>query len=82
MNASKNLLDISVAEARKLEKINCNFTSNFADGELDGENNFEPIAYQWFNSDYRQGYLRGMAKRIDRQARIHGIKAKNVVSIY
>ena len=82
MNASQNLLDISVAKARNFEEINCNFTSNFADGVLDGENNFEPIAYQWFNSDYRQGYLRGMAKRIDRQAQIDGAKTENIVSSY
>ena len=40
------------------------FTSNFSDGICDGENNFEPIAYQWFNSDYRRGYLVGVARRM------------------
>lgn len=44
--------------------LDYDFTSNFSDGRSDGENNFEPIAYQWFNSDYRQGYLAGVARRI------------------
>ena len=44
--------------------LDYDFTSNFSDGKSDGENNFEPIAYQWFNSDYRQGYLAGVTKRI------------------
>jgi hypothetical protein len=88
MNASVNLFDISIAEARKLgqEKdqrsqittsfddgfLSCEidtiydyqFTSNFSDGICDGENNFKPITYQWFNSDYRRGYLVGVARRM------------------
>jgi hypothetical protein len=67
MNTSLNLLDISVAEAKELgQKVDykfTKFTSNFSDGKSDGENNFKPIACQWFNSDYRQGYLLGIAKR-------------------
>jgi hypothetical protein len=65
MSSLINLLDISVTDAVELEqKINYNLTTNFSDGELDGINNFEPIAYQWFNSDYHKGYLVGIAKRI------------------
>jgi hypothetical protein len=88
MNASVNLFDISIADARKLgqEKdrksqittsfddgfLSCEidtiddyqFTSNFSDGICDGENNFKPITYQWFNSDYRRGYLVGVARRM------------------
>lgn len=88
MNASVNLFDISIADARKLgqEKNrksqiatsfdegflsreidtihDYQFTSNFSDGICDGENNFKPITYQWFNSDYRRGYLVGVARRM------------------
>jgi hypothetical protein len=65
MNSLINILNISIADAKELgQDFDYDFTSNFADGESDGENNFEPIAYQWFNSDYRKGYLMGVAKRI------------------
>lgn len=64
MNSLTNFFDISVADAIELRQTaNYNFTSNFSDGELDGFNNCKPIVYQWFNSDYRQGYLVGVAKR-------------------
>ena len=82
MNSSTNFLDISVAEVKQFESINCYFTSNFADGKSDGENNFEPIVYQWYNSDYRRGYLLGMTKRISNSTQVSGIKADKVVSIY
>ena len=45
-------------------QIDSNLTDDFSDGKLDGENNFEPVAYQWSNLDYRKGYLIGMAKRM------------------
>lgn len=65
MNSLINILNISIADAKELgQEFDYDFTSNFADGESDGENNFEPVAYQWFNSDYRKGYLMGVAKRI------------------
>jgi hypothetical protein len=65
MNRLRNPLNMSIAEAKELgQKVEYQFTSNFSDGKSDGENNFEPVAYQWFNSDYRQGYLLGIAKRI------------------
>ncbi len=65
MSPLTKLLDISIAEIVEFEQqVDYKFTCNFSDGELDGVNNFEPIAYQWFNSDYRQGYLVGVAKRI------------------
>ena len=82
MNSLTNLVDISVAEVKKLESIDCCFTSNFADGKSDGENNFEPILYQWYNSDYRRGYLLGMAKRISNGTQVSGIERDKVVSIY
>jgi hypothetical protein len=65
MDSLINMLNISIADAKELgSEVDYDFTSNFSDGELDGENNFEPVAYQWFNSDYRKGYLSGIAKRI------------------
>ncbi len=65
MKSLANSLDISIAQAVEISnEINHNYTSNFADGLLDGENNFQPVVYQWFNSDYRRGYLIGLAKRI------------------
>ena len=82
MNSSTNLLNISVAKVKQLESIECHFTSNFADGKSDGENNFEPILYQWYNSDYRLGYLLGMAKRISNSTQVSGMETDKVVSIY
>lgn len=65
MTSLANVLNISVAEAREISsEKDYDLTSNFSDGQLDGENNFEPVLYQWFNSDYRRGYLIGVAKRI------------------
>lgn len=65
MDSLIDMLNISIADAKEFgQQVDYDFTSNFADGESDGENNFEPIAYQWFNSDYRKGYLSGIAKRI------------------
>ena len=62
------------------EKIDCNFTNNFSDGKLDGENNFKPIAYQWSDLDYRKGYLIGMLKRIGIEyALIHGAKTSKII---
>ena len=82
MNSSTNLVGISVAKVKKFEPIDCYFTSNFADGKSDGENNFEPILYQWYNSDYRRGYLLGMSKRISNYTQVNGIKVNNIVSVY
>jgi hypothetical protein len=65
MDSLINMLNISIADAKELgSEVDYEFTNNFSDGESDGENNFEPVAYQWFNSDYRKGYLSGIAKRI------------------
>ncbi|MEO0014220.1 MAG: hypothetical protein RLZZ535_2609 [Cyanobacteriota bacterium] len=65
MDSLIDMLNISIADAKEIgQEFDYDFTSNFSDGESDGENNFEPIAYQWFNSDYRKGYLSGIAKRI------------------
>ena len=62
--------------------LDYDFTSNFSDGRLDGENNFEPITYQWFNSDYRQGYLTGVARRIGVEcAHIYGVELNKVVFV-
>lgn len=64
------------------QKVDGNFTNDFSDGKLDGENNFEPIAYQWLNSDYRKGYLLGMAKRIRNGYTLgDGIKTSKVIVI-
>ncbi|MEM8832289.1 MAG: hypothetical protein AAGE96_23560 [Cyanobacteria bacterium P01_G01_bin.19] len=64
------------------EQIDCNFTSDFTDGKLDGENNFEPIAYQWENLEYRQGYLIGMAKRIGIEyTLIRGVNKSKVIVV-
>jgi hypothetical protein len=72
------MLNISIADARELgSEVDYDLTSNFSDGELDGENNFEPVTYQWFNSDYRKGYLSGIAKRIG----IDGIEHTPIYSI-
>lgn len=62
--------------------LDYDFTSNFADGKSDGENNFEPIAYQWFNSDYRQGYWAGVAKRIGMEcALLYGVELSKVIFV-
>ena len=64
------------------EKIDCDFTNDFSDGKLDGENNFKPIAYQWSNIDYRQGYLIGMMKRIGIEyTLIHGAKTSKIIAL-
>ena len=48
---SSSLFNISLAEIQKISQHDdYYFTSNFSDGFSDGENNFEPIVYQWFNS--------------------------------
>ena len=65
MNMPIEPLNILVADVEELrQKSNHDFASNFFDGQSDAENNFEPVTYQWFDSDYRKGYLLGMAKRI------------------
>ena len=64
------------------EEIDCNFTNDFSDGKLDGENNFKPIAYQWSNLDYRKGYSIGMMKRIGIEyALIHGAKTSKIIAL-
>ena len=80
---SRNLFNISLAEIQKIvQDTECHFTSNFSDGFSDGENNFEPILDQWFNSDYRQGYLVGLAKRIGIEyALIYDQETKRVLLI-
>ncbi len=63
-------------------QVDCNFTNDFSDGKLDGENNFEPIAYQWSNSDYRKGYLIGIAKRIGIEyTLIHNVKTSKIIVV-
>ena len=64
------------SEHESKREIKYEFASNFSDGKSDGENNFEPIAHQWFNSDYRQGYLIGMAKRINANAKYFNVEVK------
>lgn len=80
---SHDLLNISLAEiTRFLQETECSFTSNFSDGFSDGENNFEPIVYQWFNSDYRQGYLLAIAKRIGVEyALVYDIETKQITGV-
>ncbi len=64
------------------EQIDCNFTSDFTDGKLDGENNFEPIAYQWESLEYRQGYLIGMATRLGiKYTLIKGVRKSKVIVV-
>ena len=64
------------------EEIDCNFTNNFSDGKLDGENNFKPIAYQWSNLDYRKGYSIGMLKRMGlKYTLIHGAKTSKIIAL-
>jgi hypothetical protein len=97
MNSLTNPLDVLVVGVKEqiqhslsllkdtgisAQKIDCNFTNDFSDGKLDGENNFEPIAYQWLNSNYRKGYLIGMAKRIGIEyTLIHSVKTSKVIVI-
>ncbi|MGF1591161.1 MAG: hypothetical protein ACFCU7_18310 [Pleurocapsa sp.] len=83
MNSLTNLLSISMADARELGKqVDYDFSSNFSDGKSDGENNFEPIAYQWLNSDYRKGYLIGLARRIGiERAYIYGVEIAEIMSV-
>lgn len=83
MNFLLNLLNISVADVKEFEpEVDYEFTSNFSDGKSDGENNFEPIAYQWFNSDYRAGYLLGVAKRIGIEyALIYDVEMNKIIFI-
>ena len=80
MTSLASSLNISIAEAREISReTDCVFTSNFADGQLDGENNFKPVLYQWFNSDYRRGYLIGIAKRISvKNALICGVEINKI----
>jgi hypothetical protein len=80
MDSLIDMLNISIADVKELgQEVDYDFTSNFSDGESDGENNFEPIAYQWFNSDYRKGYLSGIAKRIGiEDAQIYGAEMNQV----
>ena len=63
-------------------QIDSKFTNDFSDGKLDGENNFEPVAYQWSNLDYRKGYLIGMAKRIGiGYTLVHNAKTSKVIVV-
>lgn len=83
MNLFTESFDLSVAEVKEIgREFEHNFTSNFADGESDGRNNFEPIAYQWFNSDYRRGYLAGVARRVGiEHALIYGVEMDKVIFV-
>ena len=83
MNLSIDLFDISIADAIELgQGANSDFSSNFSDGRSDGKNNFEPIAYQWFNSDYRRGYLTGVAIRIGIEyAQIYDVDSDKVIFV-
>ena len=83
MNSLLDLSDISIAEVGELTpESSYDFTSNFSDGQSDGENNFEPIVYQWFNADYRRGYIVGVAKRIGMEhALIYGAEIDKVIIV-
>lgn len=62
---SRDLLNASLAEIQDFApEIEGDISSNFSDGFSDGENNFEPVLYQWSDPDYRRGYIAGMAQRI------------------
>lgn len=77
-----DLLNYSAYLQRIKVNLDYEFTSNFADGKSDGENNFELIAYQWFNSDYRQGYLAGVARRISIEcAHFYGVELSEVIFV-
>ena len=41
--------------------------NSFADGKWDGYLDFEPEAHQWHADSYKQGYLSGVAQRLDEQ---------------
>ena len=64
MNPLLDLFNISVANAMKLEPEVDSSLASISDGKSDGENNFEPIAEQWLNPDYRRGYWIGVLNRI------------------
>ena len=44
-----------------------NSRTTFVDGEYDGYLDLEPEPYQWLSSNYRSGYLSGVAQRFDEQ---------------
>lgn len=83
MNTLLGSFDISVAQVRESrQEGNYDFTSNFFDGQSDAENNFEPITYQWLNSDYRKGYVLGMAKRIGIECALtYGVEMDKVILV-
>ena len=41
--------------------------TSFSDGKYDGELNIEPEPYQWFDPNYRKGYLAGVTNRYNEQ---------------
>ena len=62
MNTSTNSLNISVAEAIKLElEVNYSRGTSFSDGEFGSQHELNPKADQLFSADYRYGFI---AKRI------------------
>ena len=83
MNTLLGSFDISVTQVTESkQEESYEFTSNFFDGQSDAENNFEPVTYQWLNSDYRQGYLLGMAKRIGIECKlIYGVEMEKAIWI-
>lgn len=83
MNSLIQLPHISDTNTKKVElEVNYDLTTDFTDGKLDGENNFEPIAYQWSNSEYRQGYLIGVAIRLGIEyALIQDIEMNQVIFV-
>lgn len=78
-----DLFKISVADAIELESEgDRNSSTNFADGKSDGENNFEPIAYQWSNLDYRRGYWIGVINRIGiEDALVDGVETNEAIFV-
>ena len=39
--------------------------TTFSDGKWDGELDIEPQPYQWFDPNYRKGYLAGVTARFN-----------------
>ena len=81
MNSLIDLFNIFRADAMKLElEENSSLVNSFSDGRLDGQNDFEPIADRWFNSDYRRDYWLEVLNRTDiKSALIYGIETDKVM---
>lgn len=55
--------DKSLKEQEFCQEYQPNTT--FLDGKYDGELDIEPQPYQWFNPNYRKGYLAGVTARFN-----------------